>query len=1178
MTPDLTTDLRKQVTAAEADLRARSERTDLPWAVDLRAEYDAAFAAGRTGLSWSEWRDGEIAQGAVAWVLGSVFVRFCEDNDLVAGRWIAGRGEGLRLAVDAESAFYAADPRRGTGDWLRAAFGHLADLPATGGVLDRDHSLVWSVPLGDDLCREILGYWRQTGPDGQPIRALDSADLDTRFLGDLYQDLSELAKKKYALLQTPTFVEEFILDRTLTPALAEFGLPGLRLIDPTCGSGHFLLGAFERLLAAWREREPAAPAGEHVRRALDSVHGVDLNPFAVAIARFRLVVAALRAAGYTRLADAPAYDLHLAVGDSLLGGVAQGALFDDSGAATFHYRNEDIHEHPGILTAGRYHVVVGNPPYITVKDKALNEAYRAVYKTCHRQYALSVPFMELFFKLAIRGSADMAAGFVGQITSNSFMKREFGTKVIESLLSGADPLNPVDLLDVIDSEGAWIPGHNMDGTPTVILVGRRRRPIAPTVRAVLGKTLRESRQVGDMGEGPYWRSIVEHIDTPGFDGSYVTITDLDRALLRTHPWSLSGGGAGDVKTSLDAAPGLLREVIDGTGRTTHTGADEAFFLSDSAPKTYGLVDDCVPVVLGEEVRDYALEPHNATLFPYDAQGEPIDPSEAALRTYWPRRRILETQRDFMQTKAERSLRWIDHSMFFAERYRTALSIAFAFIATHNHFVLDRGGKVFNRSAPVIKLPAGTSVDDHLALLGVLNSSAACFWLKETAQPKGGAADAEWSRTYEFTGTKLEEFPLPRVLPFAYGRALDALALNLAELAPAGVCATGAPTRAGLPEAQVEYARVRARMVALQEELDWAVYAAYGLIDESLTMPNLDDVPGIALGHRAFEVVLARRVAAGEESTAWFARHGSVPITDLPADWPAEYRAIVQRRLDAIASNSAIRLLERPEFKRRWASESWEAMETRAVSEWILARLEEPSLWSDASGPRVLSTAQLAAAVRHDSDLVEAARTLTGEQDPNLAALVGKLVADQAVPYLSALRYTDSGLRKRAEWEAVWALQRREDAGEQVQIPVPPKYTNKDFTKASYWQARGKLDVPKERFVSYPGAEPSGDGSLVVGWAGWDHAEQARALARLIVERVNAEGWGADRVTPLLAGLAELEPWLFQWHDEPVPGFQASPARAIRGLLDARLAALSLTRADVTRWRPPAPARGRRTAR
>ena len=65
---------------------------------------------------------------------------------------------------------------------------------------------------------------------------------DTRFLGDLYQDLSEAARKTYALLQTPEFVEEFILDRTLTPAIEEFGLDGLRMIDPTCGSGHFLLG------------------------------------------------------------------------------------------------------------------------------------------------------------------------------------------------------------------------------------------------------------------------------------------------------------------------------------------------------------------------------------------------------------------------------------------------------------------------------------------------------------------------------------------------------------------------------------------------------------------------------------------------------------------------------------------------------------------------------------------------------------------------------------------------------------------------------------------------------------------------------------------------------------------------------------------------------------------------
>src|SRR6266508_4299551 len=55
------------------------------------------------------------------------------------------------------------------------------------------------------------------------------------------------------------------------------------------------------------------------------------------------------------------------------------------------------------------------------------------------------------------------------------------------------------------------------------------------------------------------------------------------------------------------------------------------------------------------------------------------------------------------------------------------AIARAEVATHNHFVLDRSGKVFNQSSPVIKLLKAASEDDHLALLGILNSSSACFW-------------------------------------------------------------------------------------------------------------------------------------------------------------------------------------------------------------------------------------------------------------------------------------------------------------------------------------------------------------------------------------------------------------------------------------------------------------------
>ena len=61
-------------------------------------------------------------------------------------------------------------------------------------------------------------------------------------------------------------------------------------------------------------------------------------------------------------------------------------------------------------------------------------------------------------------------------------------------------------------------------------------------------------------------------------------------------------------------------------------------------------------------------------------------------------------------------------------------------------------------------------------------------------------------------------------------------------------------------------------------------------------------------------------------------------------------------------------------------------------------------------------------------------------------------------YLAAHRYKEPGLRTRALWEEVWALQRRQDAGETLDIAVPPKYKPTDFKTTAYWRNRGKLDV------------------------------------------------------------------------------------------------------------------------
>src|SRR5262249_39826039 len=105
------------------------------------------------------------------------------------------------------------------------------------------------------------------------------------------------------------------------------------------------------------------------------------------------------------------------------------------------------------------------------------------------------------------------------------------------------------------------------------------------------------------------------------------------------------------------------------------------------------------------------------------------------------------------------------------------------------------------------------------------------------------------------------------------------------------------------------------------------------------------------------------------------------------------------------------------------------------------------------------------------------------------------------------------------------------------IAPPPKYESKDFRKSSYWGFRGKLDVPKERFVSFPRCERDVDPTPVIAWAGWDPLRLAQAIAAYYERVKNQEGWTPKRRMPLLAGILELLPWLKQWHNGIHPEFQ-----------------------------------------
>ncbi|MEW8051272.1 MAG: BREX-2 system adenine-specific DNA-methyltransferase PglX [Candidatus Thiodiazotropha sp.] len=1012
----LLNDLQRLLPKVEQDILTYSEsKPDLH--SHLKQEYAKAKEAHRTAEHFVFWREVQITQAAVAWILTCVFVRFLEDNELLDEPMIAGpAGVRLQRAKDRLTVYYREHPTHAEREYLLNLFETLEQYPVMAELLDHRHNPLWQLPVSADGAKEIIDFFQQLNPEtGEIIHDFTDSNWDTRFLGDLYQDLSESVRKRYALLQTPEFVESFILDYTLEKAKDTFGLPGLRLIDPTCGSGHFLLTSFERLFYDWIKREPTTNARALAQRALDSVYGVDINPYAIAVARFRLLIAAMKVAGSDKVKDAPDFHFNLAVGDSLLHGQRhesqgqgiQSQLMDDRLSHVFDVEDKEKLEK---ILGQRYHAVVGNPPYITVKDKALNQAYRDKYPTCLRKYSLGVPFTERFFDLTLPDKANHPSGYIGMITANSFMKREFGKTLIEEYLPKKN------LTHVIDTSGAYIPGH---GTPTVILFARNSQPQNDQVRAVLGNR-GEPKSPENPTSGKVWCSIVEMLDRVGTENDFIRVVDRDRTLLSSHPWSVGVGA--ELKEILDENfSSRLGDFVEEIGFGVITGEDGLFVDTRSGFDRANIVKDLRRTfVEGDVVREWGINSNQEAIFPYDEDINVVGEKYSITHKLWPYNVYLCSRLYFGKNQIARGLAWYEYGYISKAKNRAKLLIPFAFVSTHNHFVLDRGGKVFKQSAPVIKLPAKATETDHLMLLGLLNSSIACFWMKQVFHNKGDSTDSRGARvtgdpafdTYEFTGTGLKEFPIPensKKKVQALAQELDRLAQQLADLNPTKVLErTDNQITAALSSARMAADTVTRKMIALQEELDWLNYRLYEIEENDLSY--LVKPPEIQLGERPFEIRLARRMVAGKTESTWFQRHNSRPVTEIPSHWPADYRVLVERRLQVMEENRWIKLVEQPEYKRRWNQESWEKRQERALKDWLLDHLEKLFHASE-----LLTCAQLADRTRNDEAFQQVSALYTGTDTFDAQALVSELIAGNNVPQMAAVRYKPKAIPKFRAW-------------------------------------------------------------------------------------------------------------------------------------------------------------------
>ncbi|WP_426117302.1 Eco57I restriction-modification methylase domain-containing protein [Massilia sp. PWRC2] len=585
-------------------------------------------------------------------------------------------------------------------------------------------------------------------------------------------ELKPEVRKAGGVYYTPAYVVKYMIKNSVGRVFALRSLKqaaGLRVVDPACGSGSFLIGAYQFLLDWYQAKyfedgvekhskgkQPRLRnAGfdkwrltttEKKRILLEHIFGVDIDPQAVEVTKLSLLLKVLEGESAESIGTSgklfhgrvlPDLEANIRCGNSL---ISSNFCTSDRSEAQINSANvfdwED--EFPDVFMDGGFDAIIGNPPYIDVKEMPpeVKLELSRTYRSAQQRFDLYVPFIEKGLKLL------RPKGYLGYIVPSMFMRREYGSDIRKVILEESNLSQVVDF-----------------GTNQVF-----KGPLNYVAILIL-----------ERGVKPYPFDVVT-FDKTGLDAS-----ELEKSLNSESPepgisrfsmrpasltteagWQFADEEKANLANRLFSSKFSLGDITRYVSEGIHSGKDEVFFIPKARADELKLEHETLfPLAKGKDVHRY--EPVDAkafahsVLYTYDLTTGCVLP-EARLVKNFPRTwNYLKTSRDALSGRAyfdKSSKEWYelwcprDPALF------TLRKIIGPEIANKGEFTISNRPLFANNKLKVIVLKP--EVKEELEfVLGLLNSRLLTYLHRIIAPPKS-------NNYYEVKSRIVGRLPIKRI--------------------------------------------------------------------------------------------------------------------------------------------------------------------------------------------------------------------------------------------------------------------------------------------------------------------------------------------------------------------------------------------------------------------------------